>query len=219
MIRVVTADDQAVVRSGLRTILESREDIDVVGEAGNGLEACSLVRNLEPDVILMDIRMPMMDGLEATKWLVKSGSRTRVLILTTFDLDEYVYEALKAGASGFLVKTDSPARIIDAVGVVAAGGSLLSPDVTHRLIGRFVAGVRPDASQAAVRQLTQREVEVLSEVAQGLSNAEIASKLFIGEGTVKTHVARVFAKLGLRDRVQAVIFAYESGLIQPGRGN
>jgi DNA-binding NarL/FixJ family response regulator len=217
MIRTVVADDQAVVRGGLRLILESQDDIEVVGEAANGRVALELVRGLQPDVVLMDIRMPEMDGIEATRRLGQSGSSTRVLVLTTYGLDEYVYEALKAGAGGFLIKTDSPERLVEAVRVVAAGEALLGPEVTRRLIDRFLSGVRPGAAAPPeLEELTARELEVLKLVAQGSSNAEIAQSLYVSDGTVKSHVSSILAKLGLRDRVQAVVFAYETGLVQPG---
>ena len=217
MTRVVVADDQAVVRAGLRMILESHEGIDVVGEAADGEHALDLVRLLEPDVVLMDIRMPVLDGIAATRRLASSGSRTRVLMLTTYGLDEYVYEALAAGASGFLLKTDEPDRLVDGVRVVAAGEALLAPEITRRLIDRFVS-TAPGLRQvpAAVEGLTQRERDVLGQVARGLSNAEIGRALFVSEGTVKTHVAHLLAKLGLRDRVQVVVFAYENGLVRTG---
>ncbi len=216
MIRVVLADDQAVVRGGLRMILESEQDIEVSGEAGDGRHALDLVRELDPDVVLMDIRMPTLDGIEATRRLVSSGSRTRVLVLTTYGLDENVYDALKAGAAGFLVKTDSPAQLVHAVRVVAAGESLLAPDVTRRLIDRFVTGLRPNTpAPAELEALSPREREVLKLMASGMSNAEIAAALFVSEGTVKTHVARILSKLDLRDRVQVVVYAYERGIIEP----
>lgn len=216
MIRVVLADDQAVVRGGLRMILESEEDIEVSGEAGDGRHALDLVRELDPDVVLMDIRMPTLDGIDATRRLVSSGSRTRVLVLTTYGLDENVYDALKVGAAGFLVKTDSPAQLVHAVRVVAAGESLLAPDVTRRLIDRFVIGLRPNTpAPAELQALSPREREVLKLVAGGMSNGEIAAALFVSEGTVKTHVARILSKLNLRDRVQVVVYAYERGIIQP----
>jgi DNA-binding NarL/FixJ family response regulator len=217
MIRVVLADDQAVVRGGLRMILEAQEGIEVVGEAADGREALDLVRTLAPDVVLMDIRMPELDGIEATRRVPATGAATRVLVLTTYGMDEYVYDALKAGAAGFLVKTDSPERLVDAVRVVAAGEALLTPEVTRRLVARFVAGVRPGAAAPpGLEELTAREREVLKLIARGLSNAEIAAELFVSDGTVKTHVARVLTKLRLRDRVQAVVLAYESGLVRPG---
>jgi DNA-binding NarL/FixJ family response regulator len=217
MIRVLLADDQAVVRGGLRMILESQEAIAVVGEAADGREALRLVSTLDPDVVLMDIRMPLLDGIEATRRLCDMGARTRVLMLTTYGLDEYVYEALKAGAAGFLLKTESPQRLIEAVQVVAAGEALLAPEITRRLIARFVSGARPNTSPPALEELTERERQVLAQVARGLSNAEIGSALSVTPGTVKTHVARILSKLNLRDRIQAVVFAYECGLIQPGQ--
>jgi DNA-binding NarL/FixJ family response regulator len=217
MIRVVIADDQAVVRAGLRMILESEEGIDVAGEAADGRQALDQVRELDPDVVLMDIRMPVLDGIEATRRLVTAGGRSRVLVLTTYDLDENVYDALKAGAAGFVVKTDSPASLVHAVRVVAGGESLLAPDVTRRLVDRFVAGLRPNMpAPEELDELTSRELEVLRLVAGGLSNAEIAASLVVSDGTVKTHVARILSKLGLRDRVQVVVFAYERGLVEPG---
>jgi DNA-binding NarL/FixJ family response regulator len=217
MIRLVIADDQAVVRGGLRMILESEEDIEVVGEAADGRQALDLVRELDPDVVLMDIRMPTLDGIEATRRLVTAGGRARVLVLTTYDLDENVYDALKAGAAGFLVKTDSPARLVQAVRVVAGGEALLAPDITRRLVDRFVTGLRPNTpAPPELEALSPRELEVLRLVASGLSNAEIAETLFVSDGTVKTHVARILSKLGLRDRVQVVVFAYECGIVEPG---
>ncbi len=219
MINVVVADDQAVVRSGLRMILESQEDIEVMGEAANGAEVLELVRRLDPDVVLMDIQMPVVDGLEATRRLSRSGLRARVLVLTTYGLDENVYEALRAGAAGFLVKTDSPETLVAGVRVVAAGEALLGSETTRRLIDRFVAGRRPNAPPPPeLHELTARELEVLKLIARGLSNAEIAAELYVSDGTVKTHVAHVLSKLGLRDRVQGVVFAYESGLVEPGEG-
>ncbi|HKN95211.1 MAG TPA: response regulator transcription factor [Thermoleophilaceae bacterium] len=219
MIRTVVADDQAVVRGGLRLILETQEDIEVVGEAADGAAAVELVRELDPDVVLMDIRMPEMDGIEATRRLALSGSSARVLVLTTYGLDEYVYEALKAGAAGFLIKTDSPERLVEAVRVVAGGESLLAPEVTRRLIDRFLAGAPPGSSPPELDELTDRELEVLKLVARGLSNAEIAGTLFVSDGTVKTHVSSILSKLGLRDRVQAVVFAYECSLVEPGHAS
>jgi DNA-binding NarL/FixJ family response regulator len=217
MIRVVLADDQAVVRGGLRMILSAQEDIEVVGEAADGREALELIRTLAPDVVLMDIRMPELDGIEATRRVAQTGASTRVLVLTTYGMDEQVYDALKAGAAGFLVKTDSPERLVDGVRVVASGESLLAPAITRRLVDQFVAGARPGGSvPPALAELTAREREVLDLIARGLSNAEIAAALHVSDGTVKTHVARVLSKLGLRDRVQAVVFAYEVGLARPG---
>jgi DNA-binding NarL/FixJ family response regulator len=216
MIRTVIVDDQAVVRTGLRIILESQSDIEVVAEGANGREALDLVLAHPPDVVLMDIRMPVMDGIEATGKVVQAAPATRVLVLTTYDIDEYVYETLRAGAAGFLIKTDSPASIIEGVRVVAEGNSLLAPEVTRRLIDRFVATGPPKPPAGIIDELTERERDVLHEVARGLSNAEIAAQLFIGEGTVKTHVARILSKLNLRDRVQVVVFAYDHGLVRPG---
>ena len=219
MIRVVIADDQALVRSGFRMILDARPDIEVVGEAGDGGEAAALVARLEPDVVLMDVRMPEVDGLEATRRLLADprAAATRVLILTTFDLDAYVYEALHAGASGFLLK-DAPAEQLTAgIRVVASGEALLAPSITRRLIEGFVRRPPPAGSGAPeLEELTARELEVLELMAQGCSNAEIAARLVVSEATVKTHTAHVFSKLGLRDRVHAVVFAYERGIVQPG---
>lgn len=215
-VRVVIADDQSLVRTGFRAILSHEPDIDVVGEAGDGRQAVEQARLHRPDVVLMDVRMPVMDGLEATRVLTASGSRTRVLILTTFDLDEYVYAALRGGASGFLLK-DAPAdQLLTAIRVIAAGEALIAPSVTRRLIAEFAHRPQPTDRAAQLEPLTSREREVLGLLARGMSNSEIAAALFLGEATVKTHVARVLSKLGLRDRVQAVVLAYESGLVQPG---
>lgn len=220
MIRVVIADDQAVVRGGLRMILESEQGIEVVGEAADGRQALDLIRELDPDVVLMDIRMPGVDGIEATRRLVTAGGRAPVLVLTTYDLDENVYDALKAGAAGFLVKTESPERLVQAVRVVAAGEALVGSDITRRLVDRFVTGLRPNTpAPPELEELTARELEVLKLVARGLSNAEIAETLVVSDGTVKTHVARILSKLGLRDRVQVVVFAYECGMVEPGEGS
>jgi DNA-binding NarL/FixJ family response regulator len=218
MIRVVIADDQAVVRGGLRLILEAQEDIAVVGEAGDGSAALELIRELDPDVVLMDIRMPDLDGIEATRRVAETGAATHVLVLTTYGLEEAVYDALKAGAAGFLLKTASPERLVEATRVVATGESLLAPEVTRRLVDRFVAGSRPGAPprNPELDELTARELEVLKLIARGLSNAEIGAALYVSDGTVKTHVTRILSKLGLRDRVQAVVLAYESGLVEPG---
>jgi DNA-binding NarL/FixJ family response regulator len=216
MTRVLLADDQEMVRAGLRMILEAN-DVDVVGEAADGRQAIAEAARLRPDVTLMDIRMPVTDGLEATEVLVPQGHR--VVILTTFDLDEYVYRALRAGASGFVLKDAPPAELVQAVKVAAAGDALLSPSVTRRLISEFVAA-RPagDGELAGrVAQLSEREREVLGLVARGLSNAEIGAQLFLGESTIKSHVSSVLLKLGVRDRVQAVIAAYEAGIVAPGR--
>jgi DNA-binding NarL/FixJ family response regulator len=217
-LRVVVVDDQALMRTGFRMILESA-DIDVVGEAANGRDAVDLVAAAKPDVALMDIRMPELDGVEATRRITDSGTNTRVLIVTTFDLDEYVYSALRAGAAGFLLKDAPPEKLIEAVNVVAAGEALLSPSITRRLIEEFAAGSPASTPPAGLDDLTERETEVLQEMARGRSNAEIAEALFVGETTVKTHVGRVLMKLGVRDRVQAVVVAYESGLVRPGQGS
>jgi DNA-binding NarL/FixJ family response regulator len=217
MIRTLVADDQAVVRAGLRMILEAQADIEVVGEAVDGREAVELVARLDPDVALMDIRMPVIDGIEATRRLVSSRARAHILVLTTYGADEYVYEALRAGAAGFLLKTDPADRLVQAVRAVAHGDSLLGPEATRLLIDRFVAGPPPNAAlPPQLKALTDRELDVLKLVAEGLSNAEIGRALYVGEGTVKTHVARILSKLALRDRVQAAVFAFETGLIQPG---
>ena len=212
-LRVLIADDQALVRTGLRKILESEPDLDVVGEAQDGGDAVEQTRLVRPDVVLMDIRMPRMDGLEATR---RIAGRARILILTTFDVDEYVYDALRAGASGFLLKDTQADQLVTGVRVVAQGDSLLAPSITRRLIEQFARRPPPSARPQALADLTPRELEILEFVARGLSNAEIAAELVLGEATVKTHVARVLRKLGVRDRVQAVVVAYESGLVQPG---
>jgi DNA-binding NarL/FixJ family response regulator len=213
MIKVLIADDQALLRTGFRKILETEPDLEVVGEAGDGGEAVEATLLLRPDVVLMDIRMPRLDGLEATRLI---ADKTRVLILTTFDLNEYVYEALRAGASGFLLK-DAPAdQLVTAIRVVAEGEALLAPSVTKRLIEEFAHRPPSNARPAVVEALSPRELEVLRLVARGLSNAEIAGELYVGDATVKTHVSRILQKLSLRDRVQAVVLAYESGLLQPG---
>jgi DNA-binding NarL/FixJ family response regulator len=216
VIRVLLADDQELVRSGFRLILELAEGIEIVAEAADGREAVQLAKELQPDVVLMDVRMPELDGIEATRRLRQAGVDARVLVLTTFDLDEYVYAAVRAGASGFLLKDAPREQLVTAVQTVARGEALLAPAITQRLIERFVA--RPPASEVApaLGELSARELEVLQLVARGLSNAEIAAELVVGEATVKTHVARVLRKLDVRDRVQAVVFAYESGLVQPG---
>jgi DNA-binding NarL/FixJ family response regulator len=214
-IRVLVADDQALVRSGFRLILEARDDIEVVGEAEDGAEAVELARRVDPDVILMDVRMPKLDGVEATRRLTAAGSRARVVILTTFDLDEYVHEAIRAGASGFLLKDVQPAQLVDAVRVIAAGEALLAPTVTRRLLDRFAHALPDEKPPPSLEGLTARELEILRLVAAGLSNAEIAEQLVVTEATVKTHVSSVLRKLHLRDRVQAVVAAYDAGLVQP----
>jgi DNA-binding NarL/FixJ family response regulator len=216
--RVLIADDQALVRAGFRKLLESTPDIEVVGEAADGREAVDMARRLLPNVALMDIRMPRLDGIEATRRLTADGDRIRVLILTTFGLDDYVYEALRAGASGFMLKDAPPEELLAAIEVVARGDALIAPAVTRAVVEEFVRRSPADKPPPpAIDELTEREREVLELLARGLSNAEIADRLVVSAGTVKTHVAHVLAKLGLRDRVQAVILAYESGMITPGR--
>jgi DNA-binding NarL/FixJ family response regulator len=219
---VLIADDQRLVRSGMRMILETRPEIEVVGEAEDGLDAVEQVKLRRPDVVLMDVRMPRLDGIEATRRIVTAGAATpRILILTTFDLDEYVYDAMKAGACGFLLKNAPPQQLVAAIDAVARGEALLSPGITRRLIEHYVSAPRGggDGRPAALEELTERELEVLRLLARGDSNAEIAATLMIGEGTVKTHVSRILAKLRLRDRVQAVVLAYESGLVRPGESD
>ena len=220
MIRVLLVDDQALVRAGFRMILEAEEEIDVVGEATDGREAIEQVQLRHPDVVLMDIRMPGLDGLEASRKIIAGeGERApKILMLTTFDLDEYVYEALRAGASGFLLKDTPPEQLVAAIHVVAGGEALLAPSITRRVISEFVkgSGPQPAAQFPRLNDLTARELEVLRAIARGLSNAEIARELFVSETTVKTHVARVLMKLHLRDRVQVVVLAYEAGVVQPG---
>jgi DNA-binding NarL/FixJ family response regulator len=212
MITVLIVDDEELVRTGLRMILAAEEDISVVGDAGDGREALTLARRLRPDVVLMDIRMPRMDGLEAIRLLCAEQSEIKVMVLTTFDLDEHVFAALSAGANGFLLKDAPASQLLHAIRVVNAGEALLAPSVTRRLISRF-AEAQPTAKPDLPADLTSRETEVLTLMAQGLSNSEIATRLFVGDATVKTHVARVLAKLGVRDRVQAVVIAYRSGLV------
>ena len=220
MIRVVLADDQALLRAGIRALLDAEDDIEVVGEASDGAEAVTVVRATEPDVVLMDIRMPGTDGLEATRQIAADErlSGTRVVVLTTFDLDEYVFEAVRIGASGFLVKDTEPAELLRGVRAVAAGDALLSPGVTRRLIGEFATRSRPGAAPAADRlgELTDREREVVALVGEGLNNDEIAQRLFLSPATAKTHVSRSMIKLHVRDRAQLVVLAYESGLVRPG---
>jgi DNA-binding NarL/FixJ family response regulator len=216
VIDVLIADDQQLVREGLRMMLDAEPDIRVTAEAATGREAVRMVRSQPVDVVLMDIRMPDLDGIEATHELVRSGTTARVLILTTFDLDEYVYRAMKAGASGFLLKDATREQLAGGVRTVAAGDALLAPTITSRLIADFCRRPAYDTADGARAALTERESEVLLRVAQGLSNAEIAGQLYLGEATVKSHVARILDKLGLRDRVQVVVFAYESGLVRPG---
>jgi DNA-binding NarL/FixJ family response regulator len=215
-IRVVIVDDQDLVRAGFRLILDAEDDITVVGEAGDGRDALNAVARDRPDVVLMDIQMPILDGIEATRRL--AGHPARTVILTTFERDDYIVEAIAAGASGFLLKNAPPEELVAAVRVVAAGDALLSPSVTRRVLGHLTVGTPDRAATARLADLTERETDVLRLVALGLSNAEIAAELVLGEATVKTHVSRVLTKLALRDRVQAVVFAYESGLARPGGG-
>jgi DNA-binding NarL/FixJ family response regulator len=229
-VRVVLADDQALLRKGFRMILEAEEGLEIVGEAADGADAVRLVELYRPDVVLMDVRMPVLDGIEATRAITTSdaGSDTRVLMLTTFDLDEYAFNALRAGASGFLLKDVPPAELVAAIRTVAGGDAVVSPRITRRLLEEYAhtlpdlsagAGDGPDGAGApadpALASLTEREREVLLAVADGLSNAEIAERLYVSEATVKSHVGRLLAKLGLRDRVQAVVFAFQSGLVKP----
>jgi DNA-binding NarL/FixJ family response regulator len=219
VIGVIIADDQALVRGGIRMILEAQDDIEVLGEATDGSQAVALTRDLHPDLVLMDVRMPGLDGIEAARRIVAGPAATRVLMLTTFDRDEYVYEAMKAGASGFLLKSAPPEQLVAAVRITAAGDALLAPAITQRLIEEFVR--RPPPGQGVPDQLaglTERELDVLRLIARGFSNTQIAESLFLGEGTVKTHINRIFRKLAIRDRAQAVVVAYETGLVQPGHG-
>jgi len=218
MIRVLIADDQTLVRAGFRMVVDARDDLTVVGEAADGAGAVAMASELHPDVVLMDVRMPVMDGIEATRRITALGDSTRVLILTTFDLDRYVYEALRAGAAGFLLKDAPPTELAAAVRAVAAGDSLLAPSVTRRLIERFVAlPAPPSATPETLADLSAREAEVLRLVARGLSNQQIAEQLVVSTATVKSHVARLLMKLGLHDRTQAVVLAYETGFVTPGR--
>jgi DNA-binding NarL/FixJ family response regulator len=217
MIRVLLADDQALVRGGFNSILAGQADIEVVGEAEDGHAAVELTERLRPDVVLMDIRMPGIDGIEATRRIVARDIATRVLVLTTFDIDDYVYEAMKAGASGFLLKTAPPRQLVEALRTVAAGDALLAPSITRRLVEQFVRRPPPGASvPRAFDELTERERDVLKLLARALSNAEIAAELVVSEATVKSHVNRILTKLNLRDRAQAIVLAYETGLIEPG---
>jgi DNA-binding NarL/FixJ family response regulator len=217
VIRVLIADDQALVRGGFHSILSGQDDIEVVGEAEDGHETVEAAERLHPDVVLMDIRMPGVDGLEATRRIVARGLSTRVLVLTTFDVDEYVYEAMKAGASGFLLKTAPPRQLADAVRTIAAGDALLAPSVTRRLVEQFVRRPPPGTTvPTGLEELTERELDVLRLLARALSNAEIAAQLVVSEATVKSHVNRILAKLDLRDRGQAIVLAYETGLVTPG---
>ncbi|MDP9223469.1 MAG: response regulator transcription factor [Actinomycetota bacterium] len=217
MISVLLADDQALVRAGFRALLDAQDDIEVIAEAGDGEEAVQLARTLKPDIVLMDIRMPGMDGLQATRVIADDALEgVRVVILTTFDLDEYVFEALRVGASGFLVKSTEPAELVHAVRVVASGDALLSPGVTRRLVAEFAERAKDPGPAPALDLLTDREREVVGLVAEGLSNAEIAQRLVVSPATAKTHVSRAMVKLGARDRAQLVVFAFESGLARPG---
>ncbi len=220
--RVLLVDDQPLLRLGFRMVLETQPDLEVVGEAGDGAQGVSMTRALLPDVVLMDVRMPVMDGIEATRQIVESGSAARILVLTTFNLDEYVFAALRAGASGFLLKDVPPGDLLTGIRAVAVGDAVVAPSVTRRLIAAF-AGHLPDPSTGRsptderLHQLTEREREVLLEVARGRSNGEIAQQLHLSEATVKTHVGRILTKLALRDRVQVVVFAYEAGIVRPGQ--
>jgi DNA-binding NarL/FixJ family response regulator len=215
-IRVLLCDDQALVRGGFRMILEARPDLEVVGEAEDGLQAVELAGQTEPDVILMDVRMPNIDGVEATRRIVERGSGARVIVLTTYDLDEYVYDAIRSGASAFLLKDVQPTQLVEAIRIVAAGDALLAPSVTRRLLDKFARSLpNRQPAPASLSTLTEREVEVLRLLASGLSNAELSERLFVSEATVKTHVSSLLRKLEVRDRVQAVILAYEAGLVRP----
>jgi DNA-binding NarL/FixJ family response regulator len=218
MIRVLLADDQALVRAGFAALLDAQDDIDVVGQAADGAEAVRLVRELTPDIVLMDIRMPGVDGLQATREIVSDErlAGVRVVVLTTFELDEYVFEALRAGATGFLVKHTEPVELVRAIRVVAAGDALLSPSITKRLIREFADRAKTPPPATSLNVLTERERELAGLVAEGLSNDQIAAKLFLSPATVKTHVNRAMVKLGARDRAQLVVFAYEAGLVRPG---
>ena len=218
-IKVLLADDQALVRAGFKVLLDTEDDIEVVGEAADGAEAVALARATRPDVVLMDIRMPVLDGLEATRQIAAMAGleRVRILVLTTYDTDAYVFEALQAGASGFLLKDSGPAELLHAIRVVAAGEALLAPRITRRLIAEFAARPRPGGTPVELAALTDREREVMALAAAGLSNEEIAERLVVSPATARTHVSRAMVKLGARDRAQLVVFAYESGLVAPGR--
>ncbi len=216
-IKVLVADDQALLRAGLRALIEAEDDLRVVGEAGDGAEAVDVALATHPDVVLMDIRMPNLDGITATRRLLGAGSRARVLMLTTFDADEYVVDAFRNGAAGFLLKDGPPDQLADAVRTVAGGDALLAPALTSRLIEEYVGTAPQQQLHGRLHELTERELEVLEQLAAGKSNAEIGEALFLSEATVKTHLTRVLSKLGLKSRVQAVVFAYESGLVRPGR--
>jgi DNA-binding NarL/FixJ family response regulator len=217
MIRVLIVDDQQLVRAGLRMILEVQDDVEVVGEAGDGREAVEVARACDPDVVLMDVRMPEADGIEATRQLGLAGLRARVLMLTTFDAEEYVYDAMKAGASGFLLKNAPPAQLVAAVRATHAGEAQLAPAIVQRMVDEFVSRPAPGTTRpAALERLTERELGVLKLLARGLSNTEIAAELFLSAATVRTHVSRILSKLGLRDRTQAIVAAYDSGLVRPG---
>lgn len=213
--RVLVCDDQALIRAGFATIIDAQPDLEVVGECGDGRAAVDLARRLRPDVVVMDVRMPVLDGIEATRLLAGTGvaAPVKVLVVTTFNLDAYVYEALRAGASGFLLKDAPPAQLLDGIRTVASGASLLDPEVTRRLVGRYADRIRPPGGTADDVPLTPRELEVLRLVASGLSNAEVAATLVLSHETVKTHVSRILTKLDLRDRVQAVVYAYRRGLV------
>jgi len=220
MISVLIADDQDLIRKGLRMLLEAEPDFRVAGEAGDGSQALAQARNLDPDIILMDVRMPRVDGIEATTRLVQSGSRARILMLTTFNLDEYVYHAMKAGASGFLLKDATREQLTGAIRAVCAGETLLAPAITRRLIEDFCGGPAPGTpAGSAAGGLSEREREVVRLVATGLSNAEIAAQLYLSEATIKSHITRILARLGLRDRVQIAVYAYEHGLVRPGHAS
>lgn len=220
MIKVLIADDQALLRGGLRAMLEAEPDLQVVAEAADGVEAVDEALRTHPDVILMDVRMPRLDGIEATRRILAAGSRARILVITTFDLDEYAFQALRAGASGFLLKATPPGALVSAVRTVADGESMLDPTVTRRLVEHFLARPEPDAdTQQRLDGLTERELEVLHLLVRGLSNEEMGEQLFLSPATVKSHVTRILGKLGVRGRVQAVVLAYESGLVRPGATN